>query len=102
MAYINPESPIIERTEASFHDRRSAGLLQKTEQGLKPSHFISCTMADTEKKDIYKYISQISSMPDKTTWSNSACLMRYILYLLEKGPSDLSGLGAYSAYVSPV
>ena len=57
MAYNNPESPIIERTEASFHDRQSAGLLQKTEQGLKPEHFISCTMADTEKKDIYIYVT---------------------------------------------
>ena len=50
MAYFNPRLPIVLRTEASFHDGLSAALFQKTTEGIRPVHYISRTMTDTEKR----------------------------------------------------
>ena len=50
MAYFNPRLPITLRTEASFHDGLSTALFQKTTDGMKPVHYISRTMTETEKR----------------------------------------------------
>ena len=50
MAFFEPSKPIILRTEASFNEGLSAALLQKTDKGIQPVHFISRTMTDTEKR----------------------------------------------------
>ena len=50
MIYFNPKRPIVVRVEASYHDGLSAGLFQKNGNGLKPVHYISRTMTDTEKR----------------------------------------------------
>ena len=50
MAYFDPDKQIILRTEASFNEGLSAALLQKTDRGIQPVHFISQAMTDTEKR----------------------------------------------------
>ena len=50
MAYFDPGKPIILRTEASFNEGLSAALLQQTDKGIQPVHFISRTMTDTERR----------------------------------------------------
>ena len=50
MAFFDPSKPIILRTEASFNEGLSAALLQKTDSGIQPVHFISRTMTETEKR----------------------------------------------------
>ena len=50
MAYFNPRLPIVLRTEASFHDGLSAAIFQKTRDGMRPVHYISRTMTETEKR----------------------------------------------------
>ena len=50
MAFFEPSKPMILRTEATFNERLSAALLQKTDRGIQPVHFISRTMTDTEKR----------------------------------------------------
>ena len=50
MAFFDPRKPIILRTEASFNEGLSAALLQKTDSGIQPVHFISRTMTETEKR----------------------------------------------------
>ena len=50
MAFFDPSKPIILRTEASFNEGLSAALLQKTDRGMQPVHFISRTMTETEKR----------------------------------------------------
>jgi hypothetical protein len=50
MTYFDPRRSIIVRTEASFNEGLSAGLFQKTEQGLQPVHFISRTLKDPERR----------------------------------------------------
>lgn len=50
MAFFDPSKPIILRTEASFNEGLSAALLQKTDRGIQPVHFISRTMTETEKR----------------------------------------------------
>ena len=50
MAYFDPSKPIILQTEASFSEGLSAALLQKTDKGIQPVHFISQTMTKTEKR----------------------------------------------------
>ena len=60
MIYFNPKRDIVVRAEASYQDGLSAGLFQKTKQGLQSVHFISRTMTKTEKKSTAK--------PKKTLW----------------------------------
>ena len=50
MAFFDPSKPIILRTKASFNEGLSAALLQKTDRGIQPVHFISRTMTETEKR----------------------------------------------------
>ena len=50
MAFFDPSKPIILRTEASFNEGLSAGLLQKTDRRIQPVHFFSRTMTETEKR----------------------------------------------------
>ena len=50
IAFFNPALPIVLRCEASFHEGLSAGLFQETDEGLKPVHFISRSLTDTEKR----------------------------------------------------
>ena len=50
MAFFDPSRPIILRTEASFNEGLSAALLQKTDKGIQPVHFISRAMTETEKR----------------------------------------------------
>ena len=50
MAFFDSSKPIILRTEASFNEGLSAALLQKTDRGIQPVHFISRTMTKTEKR----------------------------------------------------
>ena len=50
MAYFDPGKPIILRTEANFNESLSAALLQQTQRGIQPVHFISRTMTDTERR----------------------------------------------------
>ena len=50
MAFFEPSKPTILRTEASFNEGLSAALLQKTDRGVQPAHFISRTMTGTEKR----------------------------------------------------
>ena len=38
------------RTEASFNEGQSAALLQKTDRGVQPVHFISRMMTEVERK----------------------------------------------------
>ena len=47
---LTPSKPIILCTEASFNEGLSAALLQKTDRGIQPVHFISRTMTETEKR----------------------------------------------------
>ena len=49
-AFFDSSKPIIFRTEASFHEGLSVALLQKTDRGIEPVHFISRAMTDTEKR----------------------------------------------------
>jgi len=41
MTFFDPSKPIILHTEASFNEDLSAALLQKTDRGIQPVHFIS-------------------------------------------------------------
>ena len=50
MAFFDSSKPIILRTEASFNEGLSAALLQKTDSGIQPVHFISRRMTETEKR----------------------------------------------------
>ena len=50
MAYFDPNKQINLRTEASFNEGLSAALLQKTDKGMQPVHFISRTMTEAEKR----------------------------------------------------
>ena len=50
MAYFDPGRQIILRTEVSNNEGPSAALLQKTENGMQPVHYISRTLTGTEKK----------------------------------------------------
>ena len=50
MAFFDPSRSIILRTEASYNQGLSAALLQKTDKGIQPVHFISRTMIETEKR----------------------------------------------------
>ena len=50
MTFFDPSKPIILRTEASFSEGLSAALLQKTDRGIQPVHFISHTVTETEKR----------------------------------------------------
>ena len=50
MAYFDSIKQIILRTEASFNEGLSAVLLQKTDRGMQPVHFISRMMTEVEKK----------------------------------------------------
>ena len=50
MAFFDPSRPIILRTETSFNEGLSAALLQKTDKGIQPVHFISRTMTETEER----------------------------------------------------
>ena len=50
MAFFDPSKPIILRKEASLNEGLSAALLQKTDSGIQPVHFISRTMTETEKR----------------------------------------------------
>ena len=47
---LNPSRSIIPRTEASYNQGLSAALLQKTDKGIQPVHFISRTTIETEKR----------------------------------------------------
>jgi hypothetical protein len=50
MAYFDPKRQTILRTEASFNEGLAAALLQKTDKGMKPVHFVSRSMTGTEKR----------------------------------------------------
>ena len=50
MMYFDPAKPIILRTEASYNEGLSAGLFQPSDKGLRPVHFISRSLTDTEKR----------------------------------------------------
>ena len=50
MAFFDPYRPIILRTEASYNQGSSAVLLQKTDKGIQPVHFISRTMTENKKR----------------------------------------------------
>ena len=50
MAFFNPTLPIMVRTEASFNEGQSPGLLLRTLKGWQPVHCISRTLTDTEKR----------------------------------------------------
>ena len=50
MAYFDPDKQIILRTEASFNEGLSAALLQKTDRGMQPVHFISRMLTEVERK----------------------------------------------------
>lgn len=50
MMYFDPAKAIILRTEASYNEGLSAGLFQPSEKGLRPVHFISRSLTDTEKR----------------------------------------------------
>ena len=50
MAFFDPSKPIILRTEANFNEGLSVALLQKTDRGIQPVHFISRTKTETEER----------------------------------------------------
>ena len=50
MAFFDSSRPIILRTEASYNQGLSAALLQKTDKGIQPVHFISCKMTENKKR----------------------------------------------------
>ena len=50
MAYFDPKKAIVVRTDASFHEGLSAGLLQRTSNGLQPVHYISRSMTFAEQR----------------------------------------------------
>ena len=50
MAYFDSDKQIILRTEASFNEGLSAALLQTTDRGIQPLHFISRMMTEVERK----------------------------------------------------
>ena len=50
MAYFDPDKQIILRTEVSLYEGLSAALLQKTDRGKQPVHFISHMMTEVERK----------------------------------------------------
>ena len=73
MAFFDPSKPIILRTEASFSEGLSAVLLQKTDRGIQPVHFISRTMTETEKR-----YNQTDKVALAIKWANE----RLRIYLL--------------------
>ena len=50
MAYFDATKQTILRTEASFNEDLAAALLQRSDRGLRPVHFISRSMTETEKR----------------------------------------------------
>ncbi|CAB4027651.1 Hypothetical predicted protein, partial [Paramuricea clavata] len=50
MAYFDPKRQTILRTEESFNEGLAAALLQKTDKGMQPVHFVSRSMTETEKR----------------------------------------------------
>ena len=50
MAYFDPTKQAILRTETSFNEGLAAALLQRSDRGLRPVHFISRSMTETEKR----------------------------------------------------
>ena len=50
MAYFDPKRQTILRTEASFNEGLAAALLQKTDKGMQPVHFVSRSMTEPEKR----------------------------------------------------
>ena len=50
MAFFDPSRAIILHTEASYNQGLSAALLQKTDRGIQPWHFINCTMTELGKR----------------------------------------------------
>ena len=50
MAFFDPSRPITLHTEASYNQGLSAALLQKTDKGIQPVHFINRTMTDMGKR----------------------------------------------------
>ena len=73
MSYFDPRKPIIVRTEASFHEGLSAGLIQRTSKGLQPIHFFSRSMTNAEKR-----YSQTEKDALAVKWAKS----RFGMYLL--------------------
>ena len=73
MAFFSPTRPIVLRCEASFNEGLSASLLQQTDKGLQPVHFISRTMSDTEKR-----YSQTEKDALSIRWAKN----RFRIYLL--------------------
>ena len=50
MAYFDIDKQSILRAEASFSEGLSTALLQNTDRGIRPLHFISRMMTEVEKK----------------------------------------------------
>ena len=50
MAFFYSSRPIILRTEASYNQGLSAALLQKTDKGIQPVHFISRKRTENKKR----------------------------------------------------
>lgn len=73
MMYFDPALPIVVRTEASYHEGLSAGLFQKTSDGMRPVHFISRTMTETERR-----YSQTEKDALAVAWAKN----RFRIYLL--------------------
>ena len=71
--FFNPHKPIVVRAEESYHDGLSSGLFQDIGKGLQPMHFISRTMAETEKM-----YSQTEKDTLAVRWSKN----RFRMYLL--------------------
>ncbi|KAL9972425.1 hypothetical protein ACROYT_G018724 [Oculina patagonica] len=70
MASFDPSKSIILCTEASFNEGLSAALIQKTDRGIQPVHFISRRMTDTEKEAkvpprIEKWIMEMQDVDDE-------------------------------------
>ena len=51
MTFFDPNKPIILRTEASFNEGLSTALLQRTDRGIQPVHFISRTMTEMGQRE---------------------------------------------------
>ena len=73
IAFCDSTKPIILRTEASFKQGLSAGLFQETATGIKPVHFISRTITESEK-----HYSQTEKDALAIKWAKN----RFRMYLL--------------------
>ena len=80
MAFFNPTLPIMVRTEASFNQGLSAGLLLRTPKGWQPVHCISRTLTDTEKR-----YSQTEKDALCVKWAKT----RFSIYLLGAPKFDI-------------